>query len=104
MFQYSQHLQRPGPTPFREVVAIAPEWTRIRKEMRQKNTFVLHSNYKKPGALCNYNNNGIAHGAARPFQTILKSEPATAKEKSRSWFSRSGSSSGYASGLRPDLI
>ena len=58
--------------------------------MRQKNAFVLHSNYKKPSALSNYNNNGIAYSAARLFQTILKSKTAAAKENSRSWFSESG--------------
>ncbi len=28
--------QKPGPTPFREVASIAPEWPLIRKEMPQK--------------------------------------------------------------------
>ena len=39
-------LQRPGPTPFREVGSIAPEWTLVRKEMRQKSSLVLHQGYK----------------------------------------------------------
>ena len=42
MFSHFQLSQRPGPTPFREVIAIAPEWTWIRKEMRDKSVVVLH--------------------------------------------------------------
>jgi hypothetical protein len=30
--------QRPGPTPFREVASIAPEWLLIRKGMPEKGT------------------------------------------------------------------
>ena len=47
MLSHLQLPQRPGPTPFREVVSIAPECTLIRKEMRHKSAILLHIDDKQ---------------------------------------------------------